>query len=151
MPLDRRSSLDTAGERGFTIVELLVVILIIAVLAVVATPAFLSQPTKATDASANTNTRTASCFALSRDHAPCPTQSALGDDGIHRSTGQALSRRFGPPGTVTLGYSRSGNIYGIVITPSHTIRRICQTPSGTYPNGSCHAGGAYSAAGLGTW
>lgn len=47
------------NERGFTMVEILVVVLIIAVLAAIAIPSFTSQRGKASDASAKSDARTA--------------------------------------------------------------------------------------------
>jgi len=48
-----------AGESGFTLVELLVVMLILGLLAAIAIPSFFNQRDKATDAKAKTYVRTA--------------------------------------------------------------------------------------------
>ncbi len=71
-----------ASEQGFSLIEVLVVMVVIGVLAAIAIPSFLGQSAKAQDASAKTNVRTVvqmveMCRVQEDTYATCDEQSEL--------------------------------------------------------------------------
>ena len=92
----RRLNEAQRDERGFTLIELLVVVIIIAILAAIAIPAYISQRSRAEDASAQSTLRNAATAQESyrtnlANRTYATTQAQLEGEGFNPSTGAPLT------------------------------------------------------------
>jgi type IV pilus assembly protein PilA len=132
------------GQKGFSLIELLVVILIIGVLAAIALPAFLGQRSKGQDSSAKSAARNL-VSAIESFYASNKTYvGAAGDNDVQKSgvygtnDGEADITASSGNGFTIVGKSASGNRFTITKSGS-TVTRTCTTTS----NGACPSGGTW--------
>ncbi len=139
-------------ESGFSLIEVMIILVIISVLAAIALPAFLNQQYKGQDAQAKSNVRNAlslieHCYELEQDYTLCDEPEDFSASGI-RVTPAAPARTEvqatgSATGFVLLGRSRSDNTFEIVKSDG-IVTHDCDT-AGT---GGCPGAGP---SGLSNW
>ena len=128
-------------DAGFTLVELMVVILIIGILSAIALPAFLSQRTRAQDTEAKTTVRNART-TLETFHTDRGTYDTTTTELIDLEPSLGEARNFAVTGTtdsftisVDSKATDGGGTYTIQLATNGDVTRLCSNPG----RGGCRA------------